>query len=63
MTTNCSEVAPLIGPLQLHVDSFLDRLHASIQDQFNDSGIQIMSPNYRADPADKKIVPKDQWFT
>jgi len=29
MTTNGSEVAPLIRPLQLHVDSFLDHLHAN----------------------------------
>jgi hypothetical protein len=24
--------------------------------------VQIMSPNYEADPADKKFVPKEQWF-
>jgi len=28
MTTTGFEVAPLIGPLQLHIDSFLDHLHA-----------------------------------
>ncbi|HEX5650637.1 MAG TPA: mechanosensitive ion channel family protein [Steroidobacteraceae bacterium] len=40
----------------------LDELHANIQDVFNEHGVQIMSPNYEADPADKKVVPKDQWF-
>jgi small-conductance mechanosensitive channel len=40
----------------------LDELHAHIQDVFNEYGVQIMSPNYEADPADKKFVPKEQWF-
>lgn len=40
----------------------LDQLHAHIQDVFNEFGVQIMSPNYEADPADKKYVPKEQWF-
>ena len=29
----------------------LARLHAQIQDVFNEHGVQIMSPNYEADPA------------
>ena len=40
----------------------LDELHAHIQDVFNEYGVQIMSPNYEADPAEKKFVPKEQWF-
>jgi small-conductance mechanosensitive channel len=40
----------------------LDELHGHIQDVFNEHGVQIMSPNYEADPADKKVVPRDQWF-
>ena len=40
----------------------LDELHAHIQDVFNEFGVQIMSPNYEADPADKKYVPREQWF-
>jgi small-conductance mechanosensitive channel len=40
----------------------LDELHGHIQDVFNEHGVQIMSPNYEADPADKKIVPRDQWY-
>jgi small-conductance mechanosensitive channel len=40
----------------------LDEMHAHIQDVFNEFGVQIMSPNYEADPADKKYVPREQWF-
>ncbi|HET9371141.1 MAG TPA: mechanosensitive ion channel domain-containing protein, partial [Vicinamibacterales bacterium] len=40
----------------------LDRLHANIQDAFNEHGVQIMSPNYEADPEGKKIVSRDNWF-
>ena len=38
------------------------RLHRNIQDAFNEYGVQIMSPNYRGDPAQPKIVPKEQWY-
>ena len=37
-------------------------LHASILDVFNEHGVQIMTPAYMADPAQAKIVPKDQWY-
>ncbi len=40
----------------------LSSLHAHIQDVFNEYGVQIMSPNYRGDPATPKIVPPDQWY-
>jgi small-conductance mechanosensitive channel len=40
----------------------LDKLHANIQDAFNEHGVQIMSPNYEADPAGPKVVPRDKWF-
>jgi small-conductance mechanosensitive channel len=40
----------------------LDKLHANIQDLFNEHGVQIMSPNYVFDPTAPKIVAKDQWF-
>jgi small-conductance mechanosensitive channel len=40
----------------------ISRLHASIQDVFNEHGVQIMSPHYLGDPADAKIVPKGRWF-
>lgn len=37
-------------------------LHGHIQDVFNEYGVQIMSPNYVADPADAKVVPPQQWY-
>jgi small-conductance mechanosensitive channel len=40
----------------------LSDLHGHIQDAFNEHGVQIMSPNYEADPAAPKVVPKSQWF-
>jgi small-conductance mechanosensitive channel len=53
-------VAPLERPDErLRV---LSDLHANIQDVFNEHGVQIMSPNYVADPAAPKMVPKSQWF-
>ena len=39
----------------------LAALHANILDAFNEYGVQIMSPNYEADPSEKKIVPRAQW--
>ncbi|MFM9917442.1 MAG: mechanosensitive ion channel family protein [Rhizobacter sp.] len=35
----------------------LSTLHANIQDVFNENGVQIMSPHYRGDPAEPKLVP------
>ena len=40
----------------------LSDVHAHIQDVFNEFGVQIMSPNYEADPAQAKVVPRDEWF-
>jgi hypothetical protein len=37
-------------------------LHAHVLDVFNEHGVQIMSPNYEADPESPKVVPKDKWF-
>jgi small-conductance mechanosensitive channel len=39
------------------------RLHKSILDVFNEYGVQIMTPNYESDPAEPKLVPKEQWWT
>jgi len=39
----------------------LSELHANIQDVFNENGVQIMSPHYRADPPNPVTVPKDKW--
>lgn len=40
----------------------MNALHANIQDVFNEYGVQIMSPHYRTDPAEPKVVPKEQWY-
>ena len=40
----------------------LGALHANILDAFNEFGVQITSPNYEADPNERKIVPPDQWY-
>lgn len=38
-------------------------LHANIQDAFNEYGVQIMSPNYEADPEGPKVVPPSRWYS
>ncbi|MGL6110743.1 MAG: mechanosensitive ion channel family protein, partial [Rubrivivax sp.] len=40
----------------------MSQLHANIQDLFNEHGVQIMSPHYLGDPANAKVVPRDQWY-
>jgi hypothetical protein len=40
----------------------LSVLNANVQDVFNEYGVQIMSPNYLADPAAPKVVPKKDWY-
>lgn len=40
----------------------LSRLHANIQDVFNENSVQIMSPHYLDDPAKPHIVPKSDWY-
>jgi small-conductance mechanosensitive channel len=40
----------------------LNTLHANIQDLFNEYGVQIMSPNYFADPAAPKVVARQNWY-
>ncbi len=37
-------------------------LHRNILDVFNEYGVQIMTPAYRADTPQPKLVPKEQWF-
>lgn len=39
----------------------LSALHANIQDAFNAEGVQIMSPNYEADPEAPKLVAREHW--
>ena len=40
----------------------LSELNANIQDVFNENGVQIMTPNYEADPAAPKVVASADWF-
>lgn len=40
----------------------LSALHANILDLFNEYGVQIVTPNYEADPPEPKVVPKSDWF-
>jgi hypothetical protein len=40
----------------------LSNLLASIQDIFNEYGVQIMSPQYISDPVDPKLVPIEEWY-
>ena len=53
--------------LYAYVDRPLDRvtilseLHATIQDQFNAHGIQIMSPHFMTQPDNEVLVPKEKW--
>jgi small-conductance mechanosensitive channel len=37
-------------------------LHRNIQDQFNEYGVEIMTPHYEGDRARPALVPKDQWY-
>ena len=41
----------------------LSRLHANIQDVFNEHGVQIMSPHYMTETATPQVVPKARWYT
>jgi small-conductance mechanosensitive channel len=40
----------------------LSRLHAEIQDAFNEYGVQIMSPSYESQPEQRVTIPKSKWF-
>ena len=38
-------------------------MHRNILDVFNEYGVQIMTPAYEGDPAEPKVVAKQNWFT
>jgi small-conductance mechanosensitive channel len=50
----------ILNPAQKFI--VLNELHGHIQDVFNEHGVQIMSPNYVADPAEAKVVPVAKWY-
>lgn len=37
-------------------------LHRNVLDVFNEYGVQIMTPAYEGDPAQAKVVPKENWY-
>jgi small-conductance mechanosensitive channel len=39
----------------------LSRLHAQIQDAFNEHGVQIMSPHFLGQPGAPVVVPRERW--
>ncbi|MCJ7542798.1 MAG: mechanosensitive ion channel family protein [Desulfobacterales bacterium] len=41
---------------------FYSELHQNILDVFNEYSVQIMSPNYVADRAERAIVTKERWY-
>ena len=41
--------------------SILSELHGRIQDVFNEYGVQIMSPNFEAQPEQAVLVPRERW--
>ena len=40
----------------------LSALHASIQDAFNEHGVQILSPHFVMQPATAVVVPEAKWY-
>jgi small-conductance mechanosensitive channel len=52
--TVCVEVPDLRIPV-------LSALHRNIQDQFNEHGVQIMSPHFMVNPPQRVVVPREQW--
>ena len=41
----------------------LSRLHAEIQDAFNEYGVQILAPHFEVQPKQRITIPKSEWFT
>jgi len=44
------------------ISSLYAALHRNILDVFNEYGVQIMTPAYESDPADAKVVARNQWY-
>jgi hypothetical protein len=47
--------------LPLHRVAILSAMHGAIQDEFNTSGVQIMSPHFFGQPARAMVVPREKW--
>lgn len=55
------ELQVTVADVSIYVE-IMSRLHANIQDRFNESGVQIMSPHFVIQPTDPVVVPKAGWF-
>ncbi len=47
----------------LEMNRLYSELHRNILDQFNEYGVQIMTPAYESDSASPKVVPKERWYS
>jgi small-conductance mechanosensitive channel len=47
---------------QLERIRVLSKLHANIQDAFNEFGVQIMAPAFESQPERKVIAPPETWY-
>ncbi len=58
----------ILYELNVYIDNPLEmiklytKLHRQILDVFNEYGVQIMTPAYRSDTPEPKIVPREQWY-
>ncbi|MGB8434971.1 MAG: mechanosensitive ion channel domain-containing protein [Burkholderiales bacterium] len=42
--------------------AIMSRLHQRIQDEFNERGVQIMSPHFMTNPESPAVVPREKWY-
>lgn len=45
-----------------HMIATYHDLHKHIQDEFNEYGVEIMTPHYEVDRSQPAVVPKDRWY-
>ena len=53
----------VVGSVPHEMLRLYSNLHRNIQDLFNEYGVQIMTPAYRADKEAPVVVPKENWHT
>jgi small-conductance mechanosensitive channel len=46
----------------LEMTRLYTELHRQVLDVFNEFGVQIMTPAYRSDTLEPKVVPREQWY-
>jgi small-conductance mechanosensitive channel len=44
------------------MDRIYSQLHRNIQDQFNEFGVEIMTPAYEGDRSEPTIAPRERWY-